>query len=186
LPSWPESVPDEVAALVAELTAADPAARPGSAAHVARRAGEPRDRMKHSAPAPERVMSGGAEATADQGPAPAPPRPHGGHPGRRVALGTGTAVAVAMGLILASVAGPAVPGRAARVPTSTATPSTLGNPASSIQIDGRSLIGQPAAAVVRRLHHLGLEVRLRWLRSDQPPRGTVLASRPEAGWLLAA
>jgi eukaryotic-like serine/threonine-protein kinase len=177
LPSWPESVPDEVAALVAELSAADPAARPGSAAEVARRAGELRDRMKPSAPAPEPVMPGGAEATDDQGPAPAPSRPAGGHLGRRVALSAGTAVAVVVTLILASVTGPASPGRAARVPTSTAAPSALGHPASTVQIDTRSLIGQPVRAVARRLHRLGLEVRLRWQRSDQQPWGTVLAVR---------
>jgi serine/threonine-protein kinase len=45
LPPLPAGVPGEVAALVAELTAKDPAARPGSAAAVARRAAQLRDRM---------------------------------------------------------------------------------------------------------------------------------------------
>ena len=44
LPALPASVPADVAALVSELTAKDPAARPGSAGAVARRAAELADR----------------------------------------------------------------------------------------------------------------------------------------------
>ena len=45
LPPLPPGVPAEVAALVSQLTAKDPAARPGSAAEVASHAGRLRDRM---------------------------------------------------------------------------------------------------------------------------------------------
>jgi tRNA A-37 threonylcarbamoyl transferase component Bud32 len=178
LPSLPESVPSSVAALVAELTAKDPAARPRSAADVARRATQLHNRMKSSTAIPAPVRPTGAVATADGRPVPGPPRlPAGGHRGRRIAIGAGMAVAATMSLILASATGAAVPGRAERVPASTAGPAAPGNAALTVLVDSRSLIGQPVSAVVRRLHGLGLEVRLRWERSDQLP-GTALAVRP--------
>jgi serine/threonine-protein kinase len=51
LPPLPSSVPPEVAALVTQLTAKDPAARPASAGEVSRRAGQLRNHLAPGAPA---------------------------------------------------------------------------------------------------------------------------------------
>src|SRR5260221_10979472 len=59
LPPLPAAVPPQVAGLVAELTARDPALRPRSAGEVAARAGQLRD-----------AMSGAATQQADRGPVP--------------------------------------------------------------------------------------------------------------------
>jgi serine/threonine protein kinase len=64
LPPLPASVPADVAALVTDLTAKDPAARPASAAEVAARAGQLRDRM----------LGRGGAGPRGQRPASRPPR----------------------------------------------------------------------------------------------------------------
>jgi len=66
LPPLPASVPAEVARLVAELTEKDPAARPGSAGEVARRAGE------LAARGADRVRVQPTQADLRSGPGPAP------------------------------------------------------------------------------------------------------------------
>jgi serine/threonine-protein kinase len=89
LPPLPASVPAPIAALVADLTARDPAARPGSAAEIARRAerlGPPARRLelpRQTGPlGPTRPVRVSSPAPA---PAPALLRPgqHTGRPGRR-------------------------------------------------------------------------------------------------------
>jgi serine/threonine-protein kinase len=61
LPPLPATVPPGVAALIRDLTAKDPAARPGSAGEVASRAAQLRDDLT---PAPSAVPSSPAEAAA--------------------------------------------------------------------------------------------------------------------------
>ena len=68
LPPLPASVPPEVAALVTQLTAKDPAARPGSAGEASRRAGQLRDRLAASAPAQPDYPLGAADGQPDFGP----------------------------------------------------------------------------------------------------------------------
>src|SRR5258706_11667086 len=55
VPPLPAPVPPELAALVTEMTAKDPAARPGSADSVAKRAGDLRDRLAGQAAEPLRI-----------------------------------------------------------------------------------------------------------------------------------
>jgi eukaryotic-like serine/threonine-protein kinase len=152
LPALPASVPADVAALVSELTAKDPAARPGSAGAVARRAAELADRSigdASAAPCPCPVGEAGRPALAALPPTRVQPmgvrRPRGGpvpgRPGRpgprwrvsgvrliRRAAVAAIALVVAMtGLVMASVIGPSAPGRPLPVPSS----RTTSRPASS-------------------------------------------------------
>jgi serine/threonine-protein kinase len=66
LPPLPGQVPADVAALVLELTAKDPAARPPSAGEVAARAGELARRLSTGATEPADVPSGDAAATVTE------------------------------------------------------------------------------------------------------------------------
>jgi serine/threonine-protein kinase len=176
LPPLPGWVPAEVAALVAELTAKDPAARPPGAGEVARRAGRLRD-----------VLDSRSTLTLDMGPdrlpAPAqagPARRRGRHsggmlPGRAAALG-------AAGLIAAVVLGVALAGTLnhARSQARTTSPSAAPSRASAVgtvEVNSGSLAGQPVSAVRRQLQQLGLAVRVLWQPSDQDP-GTVLSVQP--------
>jgi hypothetical protein len=69
LPPLPAAVPAEAAALVAELTAKDPAARPASAGEVMTRAGRLRDALAGAPPAGAAAPPAGA-AAPPAGPAP--------------------------------------------------------------------------------------------------------------------
>jgi hypothetical protein len=112
LPLLPPPVPADVSAFVAELTAKDPARRPGSAAEVARRAGQLRDGLTGGTggelyPPPELL----ATAAADEQPRPVRRRP-------ALALAA-MVVAGLTGLVLASLIGFAPAWHAIRVPGST-------------------------------------------------------------------
>jgi hypothetical protein len=143
LPALPGSVPADVAALVSELTAKDPAARPWPAGAVARRAAELADRSIGDASAtpyrrpagqavrptqaalpPTRVEPMGVRRARGR---PVPVRP--GRPGRRwhvfgvrlirrAAVAAIALVAAMTGLVMASVIGPSAPGRPHPVPSS--------------------------------------------------------------------
>ena len=166
LPALPASVPADVAALVSELTAKDPAARPGSAGAVARRAAELADRSLVGAsavPYPCPLGRAGRPMLAALPPTQAEPagvrwawgrsaqgRPAPGRPVRpglrrpvvgawlsRCAVVAAIVLVFAMtGLVLASVTGPSAPGRPPPVPSSRAS-----GPASSVI--------RPAGNVVR-------------------------------------
>ncbi len=77
MPPLPPAVPAAVAALVSQLTAKDPAARPGSAGEVASRAGELRDRLRTAGCARARPADTAIPALPP-GAAPAAPPPAGG------------------------------------------------------------------------------------------------------------
>jgi eukaryotic-like serine/threonine-protein kinase len=141
LPALPASVPADVAALVSELTAKDPAARPGSAGAVARRAAELADRSigdVSAAPCLRPVGQAGRPALAalptrvePMGVRRARSRPvpgRRGRPGRRwhgpgvrlirrAAVAAIALVAAMTGLVMASVIGPSAPGRPLPVPS---------------------------------------------------------------------
>jgi serine/threonine-protein kinase len=137
LPPLPAGVPDGVAALVAELAAHDPAARPASAGDVATRAGHLRDaltRGRAGQPGPGRYPPESAAPTVEEpatlaglpvaGP-PLGPRPgwrDRARPGRGVlvALAATMALVGLAGWLLASPSGPA-PQRPAAAPRPTAT-----------------------------------------------------------------
>jgi eukaryotic-like serine/threonine-protein kinase len=177
MPPLPASVPAAVAALITDLTAKDPAARPDSAGEVARRAGQLRDRMTSGTS----DSPADSSATADERPAlsrpPAPRRrPDSGRPGRRAALCAALAMAALTGLLLSGVIGPVAPHRPVAVPARTPRPGL--SSVRIIQVNASSLIGQPVSTVVRQLHQLGLIVRVQWRLSGQQPPGMVLSVRP--------
>jgi serine/threonine-protein kinase len=191
MPPLPAAVPADVAALVMELTAKDPAARPESADVVARRAARLRDGM--TAGRSDGMTAGRSDGYGDRldgPPATAAERPTlglaperrsrlgGGRPGRGVVLAA-TAVAVAavvLALALTSVLRPAAPHHPVSVPSGTSKPASPA--AQLIEFNVGSLIGQPVGAVVRQLHQLGLAVRVLWRPSSRQPSGMVLAVRP--------
>jgi hypothetical protein len=207
LPALPGQVPAEAAALVLELTAKDPAARPHSAGEVARRAGELAGRpgagasvragvppsdpavtvagqtARYPAPAPEPVTARPTRRLAA-----APWQAHGGGAGaawrrrtRRAALpaAVGLLVVVAAFLI-GSVIEPGRAPHAGTVPS--ATPSGPPRPGATgarmVDVNLRALIGQPVGAAAHLLRQQGLAVRVRWQHSGGQPPGTVLSVRP--------
>jgi len=199
LPPLPPGGPSGVAALVAELTAKNPAARPASAAAVAERAGRLRD-----SPADGTVRRGADQippvSTAiDAQPvtlvhaippdiAEGLPPAHGRRPGARSWHGRGVAlaaVAVIAGLtgwLLASALGGVSPSHPAQSPAARASSSV---PAPrTVTVNDGALIGQPVSAVSQQLRLLGLRPRVAWTTSGQQDPGTVVSIQP-TGRLLA-
>ena len=181
MPPLPATVPADVAALVTELTAKEPAARPESADAVARRAGRLRDGMTAGRSVGYGDRLDGPPATAAERPTLglAPERRlrlGGGRPGRGVVLAAVAVAAVVLALVLTSVLRPAAPHRPVSVPSGTSKPASPA--AQLIEVNVGSLIGQPVSAVVRQLHQLGLAVRVLWRPSSRQPSGMVLAVRP--------
>jgi eukaryotic-like serine/threonine-protein kinase len=186
LPAW---VPGEVAALVGYLTAKDPAARPGSAAEVARWAGRLRDALKDGTaglltgvPHHPAVLAAGRPTVYVPSPAPGGGRSGrrwdawirpGGLRARRLMAPAAVLVAALSGVVLASAGSPGSPQRAAHVPASTSTP----RPVLTVVVSRSALIGEPARQVVRHLHRIGLRPRVQWRPSAQPA-GSVLAVLP--------
>ena len=185
-PPLPPGVHAEVAALVGQLVAEDPADRPGSAEEVARAAGELRDRLNPR-----------AAAVDDRGPptaALAMPAHRKGRAGLSVRRWTartgrsrggtrrdhrrllaGAAVVTALTVwALISVAGPLAQHPAAGLPPRT----------TMVDVSGARLIGRTVAAASRQLRHLGLVVRVRWRPTYQALPGTVLSVRP-TGWMAS-
>jgi serine/threonine-protein kinase len=158
LPPFPHAVPAEVARLVGELTAKDPAARPASAEEVAARADRLREDLTEGAEGPAAWLYSVPGSVADI-PAPGPataPAPALGTParrarprrGRRIAVVTSAAAAVVALAVLAlavapgpargpaRAAAPAAPaGRASRhvaaKPSPSLTPRQSPSPAAS-------------------------------------------------------
>ncbi len=189
-PALPESVPGEVATLVGQLVAKDPAERPVSAEVVAGRAAELRDWLRGEAEgtatmADVRGGAGGgagggfalqgAGSAADVTRALAPGlRSYSNEPRRgwRVA-----AVAIAAVVVLAlAVTGitSALTGGGALRPAHHAAPAA----ATKIDVDADTMVGQPVALVVRQLRREGLRVRLRWRFSERERPGFVLRVLP--------
>ncbi|HEY3735560.1 MAG TPA: serine/threonine protein kinase [Streptosporangiaceae bacterium] len=196
MPPLPAAVPAGVAALVGELMAKDPAARPGSAADVARRAGLLRDGLLHDGvtvadvgPAAGLPDDGTDQPTLTLAPtalAPAPlaserPRRRSGR-GRRLAIFAAIAAALAAillaGTLLTSPDGPSALNHPGASPSST-LPSSTPAAARLVNVSGSSLTGQPVSAAVSRLRQLGLVPRVLWRPSSQQRPGTVLSVSPD-------
>ena len=193
LPPLPAAVPGEVAALVTELTAKDPAVRPGNADQVAARAGRIRDSMTRDSMIRDSMMrdsmTNGTVVLPDFGPGslpvtladmplPGPPpagrrsRARTGRPGRTAALAAAGVVAVVvLGLLLAGALRSKPP--SAHAPK--AGPSTV---RTMVGVNGPSLAGQPVDTVRQQLRELGLVVRVLWQPSDQQEPGTVVSVQP--------
>jgi eukaryotic-like serine/threonine-protein kinase len=174
LPPLPGPVPAGVAALVAELTAKDPLARPPDAGVVAERAGRLRDALNSRSTLPLVIP-------------PYPPYPSGPArlPGlagsrawRRAGRRPGKAAALAAaGLIAAALGGAALASSLSHAPSRPPAAPPSASAARTVDVDSGSLTGQPLGVVRHRLQQLGLLVRVRWQSSDQDP-GTVLAVQP--------
>jgi eukaryotic-like serine/threonine-protein kinase len=207
LPPLPGQVPADVAALVLELTAKDPAARPRSAGEVATRASGLAGRLNGGAsvragvraadPAVTaagqtmRYPAGGPEAVTEPptrhltialGPA------HQGDAGARWRRRAGRALlpaAVALLVVVAAfLARSAIePGPASHAGIGpSGTPSGPARPGSTgatmVGVNLGALIGQPVDAAAHLLRQQGLAVRIRWRHSDGQSPGTVLSVQP--------
>jgi serine/threonine-protein kinase len=151
LPPLPASVPPGLAALVAELTARDPADRPASAAEVAGRA---------------RALAGTPPALPSQQ--------------RRVPwralLGVAAVLAIVGGLVAASQIGLLASSHVIASPPARPPQTATGSPL--VTVSDTSLAGQPVAAVVEQLRREGLVVRVRWRVSGTRAPGTVVSVSP--------
>jgi tRNA A-37 threonylcarbamoyl transferase component Bud32 len=194
LPPLPDAVPAAVAALIWELTAKDPDARP-SAAQVADQAGELRDTLFPGGLRGEQV-TGQLELTGQLPAAPGPDLPgqtrpglaadgpasgpaasragrRGGPPrlGRVVAAAAVVAAVAALAWVLTGVIGHG----AAQAPA-----QSVSGPAGArlVEVNAAALRGRPVTAVSRQLRHQRLIVRVRWRASDQVSPGEVLSVAP--------
>ena len=162
LPPLPATVPADVATLVGELTAKDPAARPGSAAEVSSRAAHLRDAMGGGA-LPPCLRPETITRTLPQMQALGSNR-------RFAARSAALAVAA---VLAAGLLGLLVGGVFA------GTPPAPRPSASPRMVDvGGSLAGQRVSAVQRQLRQLGLVVRVLWRPSGEQAPGTVLSVLP--------
>ena len=176
LPPLPAAVPPDVAALVAELTARDPLARPRGAGEVASRAGRLRDAMNSRATLPLEAQPDPLAGLVGTGPA-RPGTRIGGRTlhGRAALLGAGgLAAAVVLAVLLGGMLSRA--GSRAHTAPHPAVPSRT-SVAATVQVSAGSLAGQPLSTVRRQLQQLGLMVQVQWQTSGQAP-GTVLSVRP--------
>lgn len=206
IPRLPATVPAAVAALVTDLTAKDPAARPEDARVVARRAARLREALAAAAattvgtrPAgvqPGRarrrlrfIVAAGHQHWADRyGPGRT-------WPVRSVALAVTTAAVTAglAGWLLGGAFGAAQPsaGRPAAHSASGRPGGTVPAPRaaggdsqasgaadSAVRVSRASLVGMPVTSVRQHLRRLGLQVRVHWRDQGEHPPGTVLATRP--------
>lgn len=167
LPALPACVPADVGALVAVLTAKDPADRPGSAAAVARRARQLGDRLA---------------STASLGAAPAALEPRSRRPRRSAIAAAAAAAAIVLIALVVLVVRNAADSEHAGHPA-VAPPSTAARPvpggtratkaAVTIDVNGEMLVGQPVGMVVSQLRQQGLVPRVIWQSSDQQRPGRV-------------
>jgi serine/threonine protein kinase len=194
-PPLPDSVPAELRALVAALTAKKPADRPGSAGEVSRRA-----RILRAAPAAGvGQLCGGwppalsGSRPADQAPTlaetshsalpdgrPPPIRTLAGaarHRMRWMLIAAGLAISAA--IIAAGVARWKTPVTGATRPHTIVHPSpAASHPAPAIAVNPASLTGRPVGAVLAELRQRGLRPGLVWVPTSAKPPGTVLQVRP--------
>lgn len=176
LPPLPGAVPADVAALVAELTAKDPAARPPGAGEVARRAARLRDGLNIRSTLPLQTPPHRPAVPARAGRARHGRLIPGRMPSGRAAVlaAGGLIVAVVLAVLLAAMLSRA--GSQPRTASHPAAPSRT-SAAATVEVNAASLEGQPVGAVRRLLQQLGLAVRVLWQPSDQDP-GTVLSVQP--------
>ena len=185
LPSLPASVPAGLAALVGDLTARRPEARPSGAA-VAARAGQLRAALGSGAPGPPGQPAGQharppatlmLTGVTAHGAPPLRQRLRGilDRP-RQAALLTaaGLAAAIALAAVLAAAVGTAGQHPAPAGPS--AAPSV--SAARTVTVDNAALDGQPAAAVLAKLRQDGLRPRLVQVPGGHQRPGTVISIQP--------
>jgi len=159
VPPLPDTVPAQVAGLVAELTVKDPAERPVSAGDVASRAVELRDALPPGAVVPLPRGAGQPRPTLVETLLPADPagrRPLARRLGRCRPGAALAALAVAA-LVVAGLLGVLAGGALTRV-TAAPAPVPSSTPARLVAVNGGSLTGQPVNTVRRHLLGLGLQV----------------------------
>jgi eukaryotic-like serine/threonine-protein kinase len=208
LPPLPTAVSPPVAALVAAMTAKDPARRPGSAQQVAARARELRSQLpgggRWSAGPPGRnrprlsglptqtgdiptaMLAGfGADGHGDEGHGDEGPRPSHSRGSRPFAARLPALLAVAIVLTALAVGGWFLASGSGKPPPQHPSRPHLATVARPHTVDvPGTLIGQPARAVARQLRHRGLVVVVRWLPNQfqqfqqGQQPGTVLSIRP--------
>jgi len=203
LPPLPAAVPTPVTALVTDLTARAPAARPGHAAEVAAQAGRLRDAMNGGLPGgpagqPDvrsRAYAGGHTAVLlepqtptellerpsgpEDGWPPAGRQAAGRRPGRHgwvAALAVAVLVALAGWLVAREAGGPARPPAAATSPRASPGPGTHG-PA-MVTVNAAALLGRPAETVRQQLAGLGLRPRVVWVAAGRRPPGIAVSMQP--------
>jgi serine/threonine-protein kinase len=191
-PGLPLTVPAEIGAFVAALTAKNPGSRPASAREVAERAGQLRGAGKITSSgaispvtAPGRSGAAPPLTLTDVSAPPtqaSPPVLGGPQAGRRPGsmwkkAGAGLAIVAALtvaGLIgwQAGLAGAARPHGAAapRQPSPPSVPMVV--------VSRASLVGQRAGVVLADLRRLGLRPYLAWVPTSAQPPGTVLSVQP--------
>jgi hypothetical protein len=188
LPPLPPDVPEHVSALVADLAAKDPAARPATADQAARRAGQLRDALTAGTagppgrrPDPPAAALTGLPATLAEVPLSAPP------PATRrlVRDKTRSALTVTAIAVVAGLVGWLLAGRSGAVPPHQPAPgrpsapaAAMPPPARMVEVNAGALAGQPVTAVQQQLRDLGLRVRMQWQPVGQQPPGTVLSVQP--------
>jgi serine/threonine-protein kinase len=193
LPPLPASVPPGLAALVAGLTAKNPAARPAAAA-VAAQAAQLRAALAPSARAvpPERAPQPPAQASATllltgltkPGAPPSTERPPGvldrlGRGRAALLAGAGLAAAAILAAVLAAAPGPASQRPApAGHSTAAATPASTAARAGMVTVDNAALDGQPATTVLAKLRQAGLHPRLAEQPDASQPPGSVITIQP--------
>lgn len=192
-PALPVTVPAEVGALVAALTARDPGNRPASAREVAERAGQLR--------AAGKITPAGAISpiTAPGGWGAAPPvtltdisaqaaqasRSAYGGPQARRGRGpawqkAGAGMAIAAVLTAVGLAGWQAGLAGAARSHSAADPRQPGPPSvPTVLVSSAGLVGQPAGVVLAELRRLGLRPELAWVPASARPPGTVLSVLPD-------
>ena len=188
LPPLPGHVPPAVAAFVADLTARDPADRPGSARLASVRAARLRDGLQakrwprhglgaHEAPTVAAAAVDHPATLADMNPiwhdeaarAYLPdPRPTARGWSRR-----GVMLAVAAASIVAGLIGWGV--SAATSPAASHTPATppsaQSHSAAMVSVQANALVGQPVSMVVQQLQSLGLKTVIVWQQGGQSGSG---------------
>jgi eukaryotic-like serine/threonine-protein kinase len=199
LPPLPPHVPTQIGALVAGLTAKDPAARPASAADAARWAARLRDAALPdeyatappttvAGPPPVTLVGAPTQVMADPSPGshrlpartPVLPRVAGS---RRVLVLVIGAVGIAVALAgwLVSSVGAAHPVRHhAGGALASASPTSP----RMVRVNQAVLVGQPVSTVHRLLRQLSLRVRVIWRYDGHQQPGTVVSVQP-AGPVLA-
>ncbi len=180
LPPLPGAVPADVAALVAELTAKDPLARPPSAGEVARRAGRLRDATNSRSTLPlDTQLDLLATLTKAPGRARRGRRLRGRIlPGRAATLGAGGLIAaITAGVVLSGALSHAGSQPHTVQPSATAAARPGPSAASTVEVSSSSLAGQPVSVARHQLQQLGLVVRVLWQPSGRDP-GTVLWVQP--------
>jgi serine/threonine protein kinase len=179
LPPLPGYVSRAIASFVADLTARDPAHRPGSARLAAARAARLADGSAAWAsssfdPGPDHPVTLAdmhapwADDLTGSLPLPARHSEDRGWPRRRVALAVGAA-SIAAGLI-----GWAVSGATSPRPTSHIQPpaATTSHSALTVTVEASALVGQPVDTVVQQLRSLGLSPTVTWVQAGDQSSGT--------------